>query len=197
MNNCLQEARTAWRCAPSRRSGFTLIELVFVTGLMLVLMGGIITIIHQSQRLFADQVSRYTLDEAGRHLMDRLSEELCAAEPTTFKPLALANSPYLTFQKVIGYANGAPQLALPATFDWQPTAGESINGQDDNGDGRIDEGFLVLTQQGGAPIRICGNVVAASFNSIANGLGFSVTLGVTDHGRLIQKTFYQEVNLRN
>jgi hypothetical protein len=168
-----------------------------VMGIMLAVMAGVITIIHQSERLFSDQVSRYTLDEAGRHLMDRLSEQLRAAEPTTLKPLAISNSNFLTFQRVVGFANGAPQLSIAATFECQPMAGEALNGKDDNGDGRIDEGFLVATQSGSAPIRLAGNVLGMTFNPITNGMAFTVTLGATDHGRLIQKTFYQEVYLRN
>ena len=48
-----------------------------------------------------------------------------------------------------------------------------------------------------APIRLSGNVMALTFNPITNGMAFTVTMAVTDHGRLIQKTFYQEVFLRN
>ena len=183
--------------ASLRRSGFTLIELVIVTGIMLAVMGGVITIVHQSEKLFSDQVSRFTIDEAGRHLMDRLSEQLRAAETSSFKPLAMANSPYVTFQRVIGYLNGTPQLSLPVTIELQLDPAEKKNGKDDNKDGRIDEGYLVSTQLGGVPIRLSANLVGLSFNPITNGLAFTATLAVTDHGRVIQKTFYQEVNLRN
>jgi type II secretory pathway pseudopilin PulG len=185
------------RAPGPRGRGFTLFEVVFVVGVALVVMGGVGTIILQSGRLFSDQVKRYSIDEAGRHLMDRLSEELRAADPTSIKPLALLNSTYVTFQKVLGFADGLPQLGLPATLELQAAPGETWNGKDDNGDGRIDEGFLVLTLTGGDPIRLAGNIQSVSFNPIPNGLSFTVTLGVTDHGRLIQKTFYQEVNLRN
>jgi type II secretory pathway pseudopilin PulG len=188
---------TARQAASARRSGFTLIELVIVTGIMLAVLGGVVTIINQSQKLFSDQVSRFTIDEAGRHMMDRLSEQLRAAETSSFKPLAMLNSPYVTFQRVIGYVNGTPQLSLPITLEYQLEAGEQKNGKDDNKDGRIDEGYLVSTQLGSAPIRLSGNLLGLSFNPITNGLAFTATLAVTDHGRVIQKTFYQEVYLRN
>jgi hypothetical protein len=181
----------------SRRSGFTMFEVMIAMATMLMVLGGVITVIHQSGRLFSDQVHRFALDEAGRHLADRVAEQLRGAETSTFKPLALTNSPYVSFQRVIDYVNGAPVLSLPVTLEQQLVAGETKNGKDDNGDGRIDEGYLVATQSGSAPIRLAGNVLGMTFNPITNGMAFTVTLGATDHGRLIQKTFYQEVYLRN
>jgi len=192
------DRRTSSRAvAETRRGGFTLFELMIATATMLIVLGGVVTIIHQSGKLFSDQVHRFSIDEAGRHLIDRVAEQLRGAETATFKPLALTNSPWVSFQRVVGYANGAPVLGPTVTLDVQPARGEIKNGKDDNGDGRIDEGFLVSTEQGVAPIRLSGNVMAMTFNPITNGMAFTVTMSVTDHGRLIQKTFYQEVFLRN
>jgi len=179
------------------RSGFTLFELMVATATMLMVLSAVATIIHQSSRLFSDQVHRYSIDEAGRHLTDRIAEQLRGAEPATFKPLALTNSPWVSFQRVVDYANGAPVLGPTVTLEVQLAPREIKNGKDDNGDGRIDEGFLVSTDQGAAPIRLSGNVMSVAFNPITNGMAFTVTMGVTDHGRLIQKTFYEEVFLRN
>jgi prepilin-type N-terminal cleavage/methylation domain-containing protein len=197
MRSAINRTPTLRAGVETRRGGFTMVELMIVTAVMLMVLGSVATIIHQSGRLFSDQVHRFSIDEAGRHLIDRVAEQLRGAETATFKPLALTNSPWVSFQQVIDYVNGAPVLSPPVTLEIQLAPGEIKNGKDDNGDGRIDEGFLVATGLGAAPIRLSGNVMAATFNPITNGMAFTVTMGVTDHGRLIQKTFYQEVFLRN
>jgi prepilin-type N-terminal cleavage/methylation domain-containing protein len=180
-----------------KKSGFTLIE-VMVTVLMLgLVMGMVFSVLLSAERLFSDQLKQYTIDQHGWRIMDRLSEELREAYPLTILPLAISNSSFLTYQRVTGHLNGVPQLGPLTTLSFQQRADEIPNGVDDNGDGRIDEGFLAIREAGQPAIEIAGNVMGVRFSSIANGLSFSVDIQVADRERnLRQKTFTQEISFR-
>jgi hypothetical protein len=139
----------------------------------------------------------HTLDEAGWRLCDRISEELRSVDPTTLMPFTISNSPYLTYQKVTGYQAGAPTVGPVTTLRLDLAPGETANGVDDNGDGRIDEGFLTLTEGGNPKVRLLGNLLRLGFDATQGGLGFSAEVGLSDRaGYVRKKTFNQKITFR-
>ena len=120
------------------------------------------------------------------------------AERTSVLPLVLNDSEIVQFQRVTAFVDGVVVLGPVITIEFQLVAGETANGVDDNGDGRIDEGQIVFTETGNPPRVLAVNVVGLRFNSTADGLSFSTDFQLIDRdGRSIARTFTQEIGFRN
>ena len=120
------------------------------------------------------------------------------AEPSVLLPLAIVDSDFVQFQKVEGYNAGAKVLGPVITIAFLLEIGETANGIDDNGDGRIDEGYVTYTVQGDPAIRIGGNVLGLRFNGLPNGIMISLDVGLVDRdGQLVQDSFTRIVAFRN
>ncbi|MCZ6795080.1 MAG: hypothetical protein O7J95_15865 [Planctomycetota bacterium] len=77
-------------------------------------------------------------------------------------------------------------------------AGETANGADDNGDGRVDEGYITHTIGGGQAVQMVGDVLGLRFNSVPGGISVEVDIGVVDRdGHLFEKTFSRSAIFRN
>lgn len=185
------------RAVPRRDGAFTILELSVVIVLLTVVLGIATSVVLHSAELFADQVLEHIIDEAGGLVCDRLTEELRSAYPLTLLPLSISSSTYVTYQKVIGHEAGAPKLGPVTTLRMDLVPGELLNGLDDNGDGRVDEGFLTLTEGTNAPLAIRGHLLRLGFDSTPSGMSFSVDIGVSDRkGTVRLKTFAQKVSFR-
>jgi prepilin-type N-terminal cleavage/methylation domain-containing protein len=190
--------RTEPSSARPRERGFSLLEVLVVSSVMTLVLGGAFTVILRSERLVGDEILRYSLDETGRRVIDRLCDELRAADPSKLLPLGLADSSWVQFQRVTGYAGGVPQLAPPVTVAFQLAPRESANGRDDNGDGRVDEGSITLTVGSGSPVTLAGNILGFRLNGTTGGISFAVDVGLLDDtGALVQKTYQGQVSFRN
>lgn len=182
----------------ARERGFSLLELAIATVLLAVVTGAAGAVMMRSQLLFDTQVQQYVVDDSGLRVVNRLTQELRGAEPTSVLPLVLDDSEIVQFQRVTGFVDGAVVLGPVITVEFQLAAGETANGVDDNGDGRTDEGRIVFTEAGNPPRVLAVNVVGLRFNSTADGLSFSIDLQLIDrNGRSIARTFTQEVGFRN
>ena len=145
----------------------------------------------------SDDVIRLTVDETCNRVVNRVSEQLRQAYPGSVDPTVLDDSATLTFQKVTGYSGGTVQLGPEHGFEFQLATGESDNGQDDNGDGRIDEGVLVFTEDGTSMV-IAENVLGLGFTSAAGGISFSFGVGLVDRdGNVIQNAWTRRLAFRN
>ena len=85
-------------------------------------------------------------------------------------------------------------------IEFELATGETDDGTDENGDGRIDEGFITITEAGGTPIVIAEEILGLRFNRSLVGVAidFDVDLAVLDRdGNLLQRTFSQTVSQRN
>ena len=101
-------------------------------------------------------------------------------------------------------ATSTKTLGTVTTLGFQLAPGETANGIDDNGDGRVDEGVVTYTYTpasgGPVTVQIGGNVTGLRFNSSGTGMGMliAVDIGMSNRkGNLMQKTFTQEVTFRN
>lgn len=184
--------------SPSPRDGFTLLEMAVAVVALTLLLGGAFTVLFHGEKLFAQQMQQFSFDQSGRKVMDRLAEELRAAHPASLLPLLIANSNFVSFQKVTGFSGGAVQLGPRLTLGFQLAPGEVVNGLDENGNGVADDGFLTLTPTAGTPIRLCGNVQALRFTSIAGGMSYSADLAFkNEKGQVTQRTYTRQVAFRN
>lgn len=202
----------ALRC--DRRGGFSLLETAVVIVVLGVVMGGVTSFLLRS-KIFSDEFIREgVVEETGWRATNRLTDEMYAVDINTLLPSIITDSAYIEFREVIGFTAGVPDLGNTIIIGWEPAQGESLNGSDDNGDGRIDEGFIsrldtgstnVLgtypdwsAYPGGNMIRLAGNVLGLRFNTITGGISYSVDIGLVDReGNVVQDTFTQQVAFRN
>jgi hypothetical protein len=186
---------------PNRAAGITILELVIVSTLLTVGLGGAFTLLFNTQIGLADRVTRLTIDQAGWRALERLSSEIMAADPSTILPVVLSYSHTIDFNKVLGYDNGAPVLSGLLKFEHMMDSGESLDGADNNGDGRIDEGVLRYRQTNdGTPgwTSLVSNVTDLHFTSVTGGVNIDVQITLKDRkGQLVQRLFSQQVSFRN
>ncbi len=195
MQRLSRERRTV---VEQRREGFTLLEVLIVAGLLTVTLGSAMNVWLHSQAAFTESVRQNVVSTTGQRLLARLGSEMMEAEPTGLLPLSIIDSDFVQFQKVEGYDAGTKVLGPVITFGFQLETGETANGVDDNGDGRVDEGYVTYTEQGDPTIRIGGNVVGLRFNGLPNGITVSVDVGIVDRdGQLVQDSFTRVIAFRN
>lgn len=179
-------------------SGFTLVELMIGLVVLSLVLGSVCMVVLGTHRLFSEQWTRVYLDQTGARVMDRLSSELRAAYFPTMTPVVLADSTWVRYQPVTGFAGGAAQLGGFATLQMELAAGEADNDIDDDGDGLADEGVVTYIADDGTRSRIADNVLALRIDSTAAGLLIAVDVAVTDYrGEPIQRTYTREICLRN
>ena len=197
MKSVIQVGHAGHRRTARGEAGSTLLELVIVVAVLLVVMGGALTVVFNSQIGFAEQMEVSVIESNGRHISERLTNEIREAYPTSVLPLIMTNSKFVTFQKVIGFQNGVVQLGPATTLGFTLATGEQENARDDNGDGRVDEGYVTFTQ-GNTAIRLVGDVLGMRFTAATGGIAFSVDIGRVDReGQVTRKTFSAGVAFRN
>ena len=145
----------------------------------------------------SNDVIRLTVDDTCNRVVNRVTKQLRQAYPSSISPTVLDDSPTLTFRRVTDYSGETVQLGPEHGFEFQPAPGESDNGLDDNGDGRIDEGVLVYTEDG-TSIVIAENVLGLGFTSAVDGISFSFGVGLVDRdGNVIQNAWTRQLSFRN
>lgn len=175
-----------------------MIEVAVTAAFVVVILGSMVGVVFLSQINVTETMQEYAMAQSGHKAMGRMSELLRGADPASIQPVLLTNSNTLQYQTVTGYSAGVATLGPVTTLGFQPAAGETINGADDNGDGRVDEGFLTMTVANQPAVQIAGDVVGLRFNSTPAGLGFSVDIGrINRDGQLTTRTFTQEISFRN
>jgi prepilin-type N-terminal cleavage/methylation domain-containing protein len=178
--------------------GFTLIEIIITTAIAVLLLGGFVAVLSGSQALFEQQVQQRSIEQIGRSVMNRLSDEIHAIDPVTVFPTSMNSSPYIEFRTIKGYADSQPVYGPLVRLSWEPVAGETLNGVDDNDDGRVDEGVIAYHESGKRLYDIVGQVTGLRFSSTSNGVSVEVDIGVTDAlGNPVERTFSRTVTFRN
>ena len=179
-------------------AGFTILEIAVTMAVLSLVVAGSMTLVLRIQLSYQEELQQYALDQTGRRTLDRLGEEIRGASLSTIVPAVLTDSPTIQFQRVIGYAGGAVQFGPAITIQHQPEPGETINGLDDDGDGRTDEGFLVYSEDGSTPFNVAGNVTGMRFNSTPLGVSFSVDIALLGRdSQVLLRTFTEQISFRN
>jgi prepilin-type N-terminal cleavage/methylation domain-containing protein len=141
--------RTNRACA-----GFTLIEVMITSSLVGLVVSAILGLGMSGTSVFRSGSSRANLDAASQRAMERIVAELTTAGKGKLAPLATGanGETSMLFQQAIGVTAGKTDWTpLPLSLDWELETGELDNGIDDNGNGLVDEGLVVLTRDAGGP----------------------------------------------
>lgn len=176
--------------------GFTLVELVVTFSVLIAVTGGVTASFLSSQRAFADLARDTRIRDSGIKAMQRLSEIIPNADRTSVIPTIMDDATVIAFRPVVGHDGTNYTLGPINVVGHVGIPGEIINGADDNGDGRIDEGYLVWIQTGSPLVRVCSDIVGVRFNNVANGISFEIDVAVGSPSGVEQQTFTRQVTFR-
>jgi hypothetical protein len=133
--------------------GYTLVELVLATVLLVVALGSLALFGGRSADALGESTSQAELDAQLRRTIARIGEELLPSGLSVVTPAALApaGSSSLTYRKSAGPLNGLNTWGPSARFAFTHEVGEVDDGLDNNGNGLVDEGVVEWTLNAGQP----------------------------------------------
>lgn len=134
----------------SRKSGFTLLEVVIAASMLgaVLLAGALIS--RQGLQVLESTNHETKVGDKVRKGADRILRELENTNAIVPTPDPAFVSDFV-FTSVTGVLNGAPVTSDPNRLFWRLRAGEVDDGLDNNGDGLIDEGEVVYVRNLGTP----------------------------------------------
>ena len=159
------------------RAGSTMLEVLMALALLSTILGALLSAGGSSSRLYENEVTNTSLEANGRRALDRLAREFTGASSTSLE--TLAESPLwqdgVDFDRMIGMRAGDGRITWSgcrAEFRLEP--GETDDGLDNDGNGLVDEGMLVLVEdEGGAEelaVVLTHNVREYQEGELPNGL---------------------------
>ncbi|MBL8858534.1 MAG: prepilin-type N-terminal cleavage/methylation domain-containing protein [Planctomycetes bacterium] len=207
-------------------SGFTLVELAISSVVFGVILSATLGASFTAQNGFSAAVIRSRLEQRAQRALDLILDEFGTAGQTGLTPASAPplGSFSLTYRRPTGIAAGAITWGNASTVLFEYTADEPNNGVDDDGDGLVDEGRIVLIRNVGLPTErrtvLATGVPELMPGELANGLddngdgladerglAFSVASGVLTirlalgeadaHGRRITSIQRIAIQLRN
>jgi prepilin-type N-terminal cleavage/methylation domain-containing protein len=155
-------------------SGFTLVELAVATALFLLLMSSAIVAARGGMDAFKSSQDLSDLETRARRALDRAVFELvsCGASELDPNPTGQFGTESLEFRQVVGLAGTTPVFGVPMSLAFEYGSEETDDGIDNDGNGLVDDGLLVLTRDvGGAEQRIvlCRGVREYLEGEVGNG----------------------------
>jgi hypothetical protein len=158
-------------------AGTSLIELLIGLTMLTVVMGAIAQVGMSGTRLFREEVQRVWLEEAARTTLDRVHDELLACDLGSLSTFAA----WPLWDSALTLDQPGSISRTTGTITWRSTRiellyeeGEVNDGVDNNGNGLIDEGRVVLIRDWNGPdertITLCHNVRELMEGEIFNGV---------------------------
>ena len=212
--------------AHHRSGGFTLVELAISSVVFGIILSASLGASLTAQNGFSAAMIRSRLDQRAQRALDLIVDEFGTAGRTGLTPTSALplGSDRLTYRRPTGLTAGAVAWGSASSVAYEYTADEPNNGIDDDGDGLVDEGRVVLIRNVGLATQtrtILGTAVPELMpDELANGiddngnglsdekgLAFSVTGSVLTirfalaevdvHGRRVTSVQSIAVQLRN
>jgi len=144
-------------CSLRPRAGFTLVELAIAVALFLLLMSSAIVAARGGMEAFRSSQDLSDLETRARRALDRAVFELLPVGGTELSPdpEGQFGTDALEFRQAVGLAGTAPVWGERRSLSLQLAPGELDDGLDNDGNGLVDDGELVLVRDvGGAEQRI-------------------------------------------
>ena len=137
--------------ARRNRSGFSIIEMSISMLILAILLGAIGMVVLRGTGTYKQGVAASTVETQARRAIDRIAEQFTAAEAGNLNPNPLPpfGSNTLDFRSSTGYGPGGVIWGPTARIAFQYDPGELDDGVDNDGDGLIDEGRVVLMENFG------------------------------------------------
>ena len=181
----------AARDTRTTRRGFTLIELAMSVCFLVILTAGGAMLAQRSRGAYRATTDESGLETATRRAIDRVARELVSTGDAVLPPMLADDfgSSDFVYQQAIGLTGVDIDWGVPRRLAFEYAAGELDDGVDNDGNGLVDDGMLVLTRDdGGAAeqrIVLCHDVreyqpgeepngVDDNGNGVVDELGFNV-----------------------
>ncbi len=182
-----------------RRRGFTLIEVLIAVTIFTVLVSTVYLMMVSTADRYASGSIQAGLNAQARDLLERITLELSDAGISTLNPSIPTGATSLTFQRNVGYMGGVIAYGSAVTYAFVTETGEYVNGADDNGDGRVDEGRLVRTENNAA-VTLSRDLAAGgiAFTRSGNSMQIVLVLEKVDERRqVVRSTSTTAIQVRN
>jgi len=137
----------------SPRSGLSLLETVLVLSLVGSMLLGMGLVSRTTSHAFESGSRAGALEERARRALDQIMQRLPTADRGTVSPTAAAPfySSSIDFVPAEGFADGAIQWGQPERIEFQHTDHDPDDGEDNDGNGLVDDGVVVwIRDPGGA-----------------------------------------------
>jgi prepilin-type N-terminal cleavage/methylation domain-containing protein len=179
---------------PGRRRGaFTLIEIMISVTLLGLVLGSLALMSSAGDRAFQTTSVRAGLEAQSVATLDRVLHDLRIAADASLAPAlgdgAFADS--LEYAQVVDIDGAKVVLGAKRRIGFEYEAGEIDDGIDNNGNGLVDEGRVVLTDDVGGPgerrLVLTHNVRELLGNEEPNGLDDNQNGLIDEPGFLIRK----------
>jgi prepilin-type N-terminal cleavage/methylation domain-containing protein len=174
------------RTRSARRRGFTLIEMAIAIAVFSLVIGSAMTLLLDGQDATRATQQRANAARKAQTALDRAIEELREASSTVNPdPATPQGTPSLQFQQPLSVAGNAVNWSGMLQLLWESDPADALGGGDNDGDGLVDEGRLVLVRDVGAlnerRIVLTGNVPLLDPDELANNADDNGN-GVIDEG---------------
>jgi len=140
----------------NRQSGFSLVEVMVVVALLAVVLGSVAIVGSASDKAYETGTIESHLESRVAIAMDRVVDELRIAgvDTITPDPIQGVGASEVRYVQATGMTNGQIDWTPLRSLRLEPEVGELDDGVDNNGNGLIDEGRIVLIEDvGGAEER--------------------------------------------
>jgi hypothetical protein len=206
-------------------AGFTMVEMIISVTLLAVMVIAVGMTSRKATDAFSEGTSVDALNSQAHRSIERLLMGLQSADAGELGPRPEIQNGWhrMTYRVATGWDAGITQWGPPMELELELEPGEVDDGIDNDGDGLIDEGMLVWTENEGVPgerrVVICRGVrellegeLPNSLDDNGNGLidepGFCVEVGsvvtlrltldaLDPKGRVLTKTVESSVWIRN
>lgn len=206
------------------RAGFSLFEAIISITLVAGLLTSVFRLAKSSEQVADSSVKLSELQGDLTVALERIQWAVRSAGRSTITPANPTGTSQMSFQETTGFASGAAQFGEIMQFVLRPEESDPVDGIDNDGDGRVDEGELVYIRGIGTSAEkqqvLCKGVSRLAQGELPNGSddnqnglldepGFSIeqegevlifrlTLeAVTDGGILLQQTREAAIRPRN
>lgn len=161
----------------TRRSGFTLLEVVLASALLSAVLGAALMVVQRGKSAMAEGHLHARAEARAHRALERVVAELRGAGidalTPAINPNGLTSTATLTFDPIVGVSGAAPIWGQPIRIARVAAPEDPNNGRDDDGDGVVDEGNLMLTRDvggiGQAAFLLCTQVRELAEGELANG----------------------------
>lgn len=126
--------------------GFTLVEISIASAILMIVIGSLTMMALASDRAFQTGTTVAQLEARASGAMHQIVQDLTIAQhPPAIGP----NGDVVDYVQAVDFVMGEPVLTLPRRLAFEYEGGELDDGIDNNGNGLVDEGQVVLTEDVG------------------------------------------------
>jgi prepilin-type N-terminal cleavage/methylation domain-containing protein len=127
------------------RSGFTLLELVISVALIAMVLGSSLAMTLRGRDAYVSTALQAVADGKARQALQRMAKELENADADNLlADPGIVGGSAIEFTPVVDVVGGVPILGNPIRIQRNPSATDPDDGVDNDGNGIVDEGVIVL-----------------------------------------------------